>query len=416
MKATASSPVPHLDGIRVLVLFGGDRMFGSEIGNLEVFRQMAPLGLKARFITSSRWGHREIQPELDRLGFEWTTAPFGYHWGLYLFGRFFYYLGFNVCGLVATNWRLWREVRRWKPTHLYCMNWMFFAYAWPAISWLHPPLIYRAGDELPVHTRFHLGVVNALSRRADRVVCISNFIRRGMSRAGFVEANMKVIYNHPPARTSRLPPPEIPAIPDGAVVLIYVGRVSAAKGVVVLVDAVERLIRQQENLVLWVVGESGDGDNCCDELRKRVQLKDSSCRIFFFGQVHDVNSIYSQADVHVCPSVTTEALSHVVLEAKQCGKPSVVFPTGGLPELIEHRVDGFICAAKTVEALVEGLQFFLDDAEKRKLAGEAARRSLDEKFGPERFQRAWAEVFMATTPPEKLKLEMECQRQVHLPS
>src|SRR3954447_17448101 len=91
----------RLDGIRVLVLFGGHRIFGSEIGNIEVFRQMAKFELKARFITNKRYGADEIQPELARLGFEWTTAPFGYHWGNYIFGKYFYYIFINLYGVVV---------------------------------------------------------------------------------------------------------------------------------------------------------------------------------------------------------------------------------------------------------------------------------------------------------------------------
>jgi glycosyltransferase involved in cell wall biosynthesis len=385
--------LPRLDGIRVLVLFGNNRIFGSEIGNLEVFRQMARLGLRARFITSRRWGHHEIQPALDRLGFEWTTAPFGYRWSKYMLGRHFGYFLLNLYGVVATSWRLWREVRTWKPTHIYCMNWMFFTNAMPAILWSRLPLIYRAGDELPTHTRFHRWIVEKLSRRVNRVVCVSNFIRQGMLHTGFAEKKLTVLYSYPAGRPRKVSSPKLPAKPPGARVLIYVGRVSEAKGTVVLLDAVERLVRQEKDLVLWVVGSSDEEDKTCDELRKRVELTGNQQRIFFLGHVDDVSSIYSQADIHICPSVTTEALPHVVLEAKQCGKPSVVLPTGGIPELIEHEVDGYVCRAKTAEALAEGIRFFLNDPEKRRLAGEAARRSLEEKFGEERFRRAWAEVF-----------------------
>ena len=107
-------------------------------------------------------------------------------------------------------------------------------------------------------------------------------------------------------------------------------------------------------------------------------------------------SILERSDIHVCPSLEIEPLSNVVLEAKLCGKPSVVFPTGGLPELIEHRVDGYICQDQTVEALIEGIEYFVTDTNSRLAAGAAARRSLEEKFGEERFRRQWTEVFLTT--------------------
>ena len=85
-----------------------------------------------------------------------------------------------------------------------------------------------------------------------------------------------------------------------------------------------------------------------------------------------------------------------MLEAKKESLPSVVFPVGGIPELIEHRVDGYICRDQTVEALVEGINYLVIDAEMRRAAGTAARRSLEEKFGKERFRREWAELFLTT--------------------
>ena len=124
----------------------------------------------------------------------------------------------------------------------------------------------------------------------------------------------------------------------------------------------------------------------------------------FLGYVENVFPFLRRSDLHVCPSVSSEGLSHVVGEAKLCGKPSVVFPTGGLPELVEHRIDGYICKDCTVESLIEGLRYFLADEAGRRIAGLAASRSLEERFGLDRFRRQWTEVFLSTLakdPPSR---------------
>src|SRR6188508_2589998 len=115
---------------RVLVLFGGIPLHGQERGNLEVFRALQELGLKARFITHRQWGHLEVQPEIERLGFQWTAASYGPLIGKNLFGRDFFRI---VRGIINTNWVLWREIRRWRPSHLHVMNWLYFLYATPVI-------------------------------------------------------------------------------------------------------------------------------------------------------------------------------------------------------------------------------------------------------------------------------------------
>ncbi len=387
---------PRLDGVRVLVLLGGGRLFGQERGNIEVFRNLAGLGLKARFITRRLNQPSEVQLELDRLGLEWTTAPFGYHWGKYLFGRYFYYVFLNFYGLAATSWRLWREARTWKPTHLYVMNWNYFTYGAPALMALRLPLVYRSGDAPPTHTRLHRLLCRLLFRRVSHMVCISKFIKDQCSASGMAPARMTVIYNYPPLRRQSVRAEPTP-VPDGAVVIIYLGQISQQKGVPVLVEAVERLIAQEQNVCLWLVGSPSWDSSLLDSLKQQVSSKRLQARIVFLGYIETIFTLLERSDLHICPSVNSEGLSHVVGEAKLCGKPSVVFPTGGLPELVEHGVDGFICKDCTVESLIEGLHYFLADPDVRRKAGLAAKRSLEEKFGLRRFRRQWAEVFLSTS-------------------
>jgi glycosyltransferase involved in cell wall biosynthesis len=390
----ANSPnhLHRLDEARVLVIFGGDRIFGSERANLEVFRNMAQLGLKARFITNSRWGGNEIQPELNRLGFEWTTAPFGFHWGKYFLGKHFYYFFINIYGVIITSWRLLREIRHWNPTHLYLMNWEFFTYVAPTVLASRLPLVYRAGDDLPVHSVFHRWVTQRLLNRVDAVVCISRFIEERLVAAGLARKKSRVIYNYPPERDAAATP-VLPAIPEGAIVITFLGQLSEHKGVLVLLDAVEQMIQRGRNVVLWLVGNQSWGTDFDKRLKERTAAARLQGRVDFFGFVRNVFPILERTDIHVCPSLFEEPLSNVVGEAKKCGKPSVVFRSGGLPELIEHKIDGFICRERTPEALAEGIEYFITDRDARLKAGEEGRRSLVLKFSLEEYRRRWAEVF-----------------------
>ena len=206
---------------------------------------------------------------------------------------------------------------------------------------------------------------------------------------------MQVIYNYPPQRADA-PEPLFPHLPSGATVYVFVGQISERKGVVVLLNAFERLLKQGRNFVLWLVGDtSWDQKDFFGMLKQRVAAAGWGERIVFFGFVKNVYLILKRSDVLVCPSLSREPLSNVVGEAKICGKPSVVFPSGGLPELIEHGVDGYVCGEKTVEALVEGIEYFAS-LEVRQRCGAAAWQSLEERFGLEQFRRNWAGMFVAT--------------------
>ena len=102
----------------------------------------------------------------------------------------------------------------------------------------------------------------------------------------------------------------------------------------------------------------------------------------------------ARASVHCCPSLPEirEAFGLVVLEAKLSGLPSVVLPSGYLPDLVDHRVDGWVCSGATADALAEGLRFYLEDTRRLRSAAEAARESA-RRFDPERYADQWQQVF-----------------------
>ncbi|MFM2294049.1 MAG: hypothetical protein RLZZ350_462 [Verrucomicrobiota bacterium] len=394
-KSPTSTAVPRLDGVRVLVLLAGAELFGAERANIEVFRSLREVGLQARLLTSKKFGGAQIEPELRRQGFEFVPTAFGYFWGKYLFGREFYSWFRNLYGLLAVNWRVWREARKFKATHLYAMSVTHFSYASVAFAWLGLPVIYRAGDELPGQTIFHRWLRRRLIGCTSRLVANSEFIARSCVSAGMSAEKIRVIHNAPPVREAG-GEPQLPDVPPGAAVVVFVGQLSEHKGVLVLIEAAERMVRAGQNVVFWLVGAPGWDEEEFAQLKLRVADAGLGGRVVFAGYQKNVAAWLARAEVHVCPSLFEEPSANVVMEAKLAGKPSVVFPSGGLPELVEQGVDGLVCREKTSAALVAGLEFFTNDPARCAAAGAAARRSLAEKFSREKYVGAWAEVFLAT--------------------
>jgi len=76
-----------------------------------------------------------------------------------------------------------------------------------------------------------------------------------------------------------------------------------------------------------------------------------------FGLVKDkalLNELYNACDVLVNPSLD-DISSNTIIEAMACGKPSVAFHSGGVPELISD-VNGILAGEKTAEALASSIQ------------------------------------------------------------
>ena len=97
------------------------------------------------------------------------------------------------------------------------------------------------------------------------------------------------------------------------------------------------------------------------------------------GRVNDINkivSIYSAADVFVTSSIQ-ENLPNTIMEAMACGTPCVGFEVGGIPEMIENKVSGFLAKYKSAENLAEGINWVLFEADHEALAKNARKKVIE---------------------------------------
>lgn len=79
--------------------------------------------------------------------------------------------------------------------------------------------------------------------------------------------------------------------------------------------------------------------------------------IYCLGYVNDERElvdIYNAADLYVTPSLQ-DNLPNTIVEAMSCGTPCVGFDTGGIPQMIAHRVNGYVARYKSAEDLAEGI-------------------------------------------------------------
>lgn len=66
--------------------------------------------------------------------------------------------------------------------------------------------------------------------------------------------------------------------------------------------------------------------------------------------------VYNAADIFIAPSVA-DNLPSTILEALSCGTPVVAFDTGGIPDLIKHKENGYLAKYKDAEDLANGINY-----------------------------------------------------------
>jgi glycosyltransferase involved in cell wall biosynthesis len=236
---------------------------------------------------------------------------------------------------------------------------------------------------------------HAIDPFVDRFVANSEYTRRELLTHGISQDKVTVISNMPAPRRGPWNP-GAPRIPGR---VIFVGQIIPEKGLALLLDALAMVRADGVDATLDIVGDMDGWEAPAvrgyrAELRERAGRADLDGAVSFLGWSEEVPELMSRASVHCCPSrpEQREAFGNVVLEAKVSDLPSVVTPSGDLPELVAHRVDGWVCAETTAEAVAEGLGHFLCCPDELARAGRAALASA-ERFSPERFEAAWQAVF-----------------------
>ena len=127
------------------------------------------------------------------------------------------------------------------------------------------------------------------------------------------------------------------------------------KGMVYFIEAIERLVAlypvMKEKLAVAVLGRHAE------DIADKLPLP-----VYPLGYVNDekkIVSVYNSADVFVLPSLE-DNLPNTIMEAMACGVPCVGFDVGGIPEMIDHEINGYVARFKDSDDLMRGIHWVLD--------------------------------------------------------
>ena len=109
---------------------------------------------------------------------------------------------------------------------------------------------------------------------------------------------------------------------------------------------------------------------------------DMEMKVHYMGHMHDEISqvlLYSAADVVVAPSMQ-ENLSNTVMESLACGTPVVAFNIGGMPDMINHRINGYLATPFESDDLADGIMWVLESKERHDTLSKQARETVEKRY------------------------------------
>jgi glycosyltransferase involved in cell wall biosynthesis len=252
------------------------------------------------------------------------------------------------------------------------------------VAHMHIANVFRPGPGRSLQ----VALDNVTARLCAAIVAVSDATCRTLLAQGYPR-RVQVVHNGVERPTAAPRRPE--GVPDGAPLVLLVGRLAPVKGQAELIDALARL-ESRDAVVLLAGKDLEQGGAYGDELLARAEAAGVADRVAFLGYREDAPSILAAADVLVLPS-RDEGLPLVVLEAMATGRPVVATSVGGTPELIVDGETGLLVPSGDVAALAVALDAVLRDSERAAALGEAGRRRFEERFTLDAMTRQVLEVY-----------------------
>ena len=288
----------------------------------------------------------------------------------------------------------WRAISRVRPSAIYISTVTLPLFPYLAKVRRIPSVLHIHEAELEV-SRTIRWLLYRPSRQATRIIVNSQFTRgvlecsypRTAAQASIVRNAVAGPAGSEAARESI----------DGAVRLLYVGRLSPRKAPDLLLEAAALIRASGQPVHVDIVGSPFAGYEWYEQdLRSRAEAADLAGAVDFHGFQPDVWSFMRDADIVVVPSRDSESFGNVLIEGALASRTVIASRMGALPETANGLPSAHLFDANSVESLSDAIRTVLSEwsTERMHAIGSSvlARRSFD----PDVYRGAIADQMLAT--------------------
>lgn len=232
--------------------------------------------------------------------------------------------------------------------------------------------------------RFLSGVnYGILQRYFSKVVSVSKDIRGGLvSKYGFSDSRLAVIHNgiDPPSLKS--------ARPKNNILIGSAGRLFPVKDYALMIEIANYICKVRKNVTFKIAGDGPQRDI----LEEQITTKGLEKCFTLQGFTENMKGFYHSLDIYLNSSVH-EGIPLTVLEAMAHGIPVVAPKVGGLPEIINDDVEGFLIGSRKAEDFGKKCLELTDNSRLRLKMGQAARMKVVENFSNKNMAEKYYRIY-----------------------
>jgi colanic acid/amylovoran biosynthesis glycosyltransferase len=239
-------------------------------------------------------------------------------------------------------------------------------------------------------------VYNPLFQRGDYFLANCDFFKKRVLQLGCPADKIKVHGSGLDCQRFPFQTRDFPA--DNLIRIATTGRLVEKKGIEYSIRAVAQVQKQYPNLEYTIVGEG--------ELRPHfeqlIQKLNATKTIKLIGQKShkEIIEILTQSHLFIAPSVTAQdgdqdAPINVLKEAMATGLPVISTTHGGIPELVEDNVSGFLVPERDADAIAQKLIYLIEHPERWPEMGQAGRNCVEAHYDLNRLNDALVHLYQS---------------------
>ncbi len=239
-------------------------------------------------------------------------------------------------------------------------------------------LVGRDASYLPI-TKFGIEV-------SDGVTAVSQWLKDETEKNFHTDKTIEVIPNFvDPARFKRTVLNMFAG--PGEKLVCHVSNFRPVKRVMDVVETFQRIQKKVPSRLLMI----GDGPerSRAEAFAREHDLRD---RIVFFGNVPNLEEVLGACDLFLLPS-DAESFGMAALEAMTSEVPVVATRAGGLPEVVDDGLTGYLLPVGDVEGMAERSIEILSDDDLRRKMGKRAREMAVERFDEQKIVPVYRQMY-----------------------
>ena len=227
----------------------------------------------------------------------------------------------------------------------------------------------------------------------DKILAVSNAIKNVLISDGVPASRIETIYSgidisaFQPTDSGQAVRMELGLGPE-KIVITMVAALAPHKDPFTFLKASEQLLDTYPQTVFLLVGAG----ELWHDLQGVVQTAPFKDRFLMLGFRKDIKQILAASDIF-CMSSKTEGLCTSILDAMAMAKPVVATSAGGIPEVVDNGVTGWLVSIQNPSAMANKIAELIENTEQRRIMGVESRKRVEAMFDIRETVRKTAAVY-----------------------